>query len=30
MERRGWQQVLPRVRLSRPHKLWALLRYGLF
>jgi phytoene synthase len=30
MERRGWQRVLPRVSLSRPRKLWVLLRYGLF
>ena len=30
MERRGWQQVLPRVRLSKAAKLWVLLRYGLF
>jgi len=29
MERRGWQRVLPRVRLSKPRKLWVLLRYGL-
>jgi phytoene synthase len=30
MERRGWQRVLPRVRLSKPRKLWVLLRYALF
>jgi phytoene synthase len=30
MERRGWQRVLPRVSLSKPRKLWVLLRYGLF
>jgi len=30
MERRGCQQVLPRVSLSKPRKLWVLLRYGLF
>jgi phytoene synthase len=30
MEDRGWRQVLPRVRLSKPRKLWVLLRYGVF
>ncbi|HKY95684.1 MAG TPA: presqualene diphosphate synthase HpnD [Kiloniellales bacterium] len=29
MQDRGWQQVLPRVRLSKPRKLLVLLRYGL-